>query len=218
MNDVDTTPPRKAAGKQRRSQSERRQETADRILRATIEILFENGYAGTTTAQIDERSGLSVGARVYHFKTKEDLVVAALASVYDRAAELGQARARAIPADQPPIRAFVEDCKSIYFDWPFLTALEVMVTARTNPALMNRARPILARFHGTLERVWVDVLAGSGVAPETAARQLRLTLNLIRGMAVNRIWNDNEQERDRLLDDWCRNIGGLPQGGREQTD
>ena len=139
----------------------------------------------------------------------EERVVAALGNVYERAGELGQARANAIPPDQPPIRAFVEDCKSVYFDWPFLTALEVMVAARTNTPLMERARPILARFHGTLERVWLDALIRTGIAPDVAARQLRLTLNLIRGMAVNRIWNDNEAERNTLLDEWCRNIGNI---------
>lgn len=49
-----------------------------RLLEATVECLITDGYAGTTTHRIAARAGVTRGAQVHHFRSKEDLVVAAV--------------------------------------------------------------------------------------------------------------------------------------------
>ena len=63
-----------------------------RLLEATVELLVEKGYAGTSTTLVSERAGVSRGAQLHHFPTKQDLVVAAVQHVTEvRGAELAAA-------------------------------------------------------------------------------------------------------------------------------
>ncbi len=66
-----------------RIQDERSAETRKRLLDATVDCLFERGYAGTTTAEIASRAGFSKGAQLHHFPTKEKLVISALEYLFE---------------------------------------------------------------------------------------------------------------------------------------
>ena len=73
------TPERPAARAQRRrSQSERRAETVELLLDATITAITEVGFHGATVAEICRRAGVTDGALFHHFDTRVDLVLAAL--------------------------------------------------------------------------------------------------------------------------------------------
>lgn len=70
----------------RRSQSQRSDEMRKRLIKATIECLAEQGYSGTTLSGVVRQAGVSRGAQVHHFSSKNELIVAAarvlLANVY----------------------------------------------------------------------------------------------------------------------------------------
>ena len=190
------------AAPRRRTQGERSRETREKLLQATLAVLLDRGYAGLTTALVDAQAGVSSGARVHHFPSKGDLVIAATIHAYEQAGERGRRRAEMAKTDPDPLRCFVQDCRSIYFDWPFLVAIEVIVTARTDPALMERIHPVMEHFRITMNAVWTATLEAAGFPRAAAARELDLTLNLIRGMAVNSLWRHDRDHYDRLLDDW----------------
>ncbi len=187
----------------RRSQESRSRETREKLLRATIDVLLESGYAGLTTAQVDTRAGVSSGARVHHFPAKADLVIAATSHVYEHISELGQHRAESASRSAEPLRGFIQDCQSIYFDWPFIAALEVVLAARTDAALFARVHPVLDQFHKSMRTTWLDALVAAGYDRKRTQVDLRLTLNLIRGMAANKIWENDAAEYNQLIDDWC---------------
>jgi AcrR family transcriptional regulator len=186
-----------------RTQAQRSAETREKILEATIAVLFEQGNARLTTALVDERAGVSSGARVHHYRSKTDLLVEATRHTYDLAAELGRKRAAEARRSANPLKEYVKDCLSVYFDWPFITALEVVITARTDEALMQRLQPVLDRFHHTMRTTWVEALVEAGYDRAMANEDLAMTLNLVRGMAVNRIWHPHDAELRALLDKWC---------------
>ena len=62
-----------AAKRVRRTQEERSAATRAKLLDATIDCLIELGYAGTTTTLIAERAGVSRGAQLHHFPSKDAL-------------------------------------------------------------------------------------------------------------------------------------------------
>ena len=49
-----------------------------RLMDATVDLLVERGFSGTSTTLVSERAGVSRGAQLHHFPTKNDLVVAAV--------------------------------------------------------------------------------------------------------------------------------------------
>jgi AcrR family transcriptional regulator len=50
--------------------------TRERILAAALELIAEKGFAATSTRELSERLGFTKAALYYHFRTKEDLLVA----------------------------------------------------------------------------------------------------------------------------------------------
>ena len=58
-----------------------------RLMDATVELLVEKGFSGTTTTLVSERAGVSRGAQLHHFPTKNDLVVAAVTHLTERRGE-----------------------------------------------------------------------------------------------------------------------------------
>ena len=82
-----------------------------RLLEATVELLVEKGYAGTSTTLVSERAGVSRGAQLHHFPTKQDLVVAAVQHVTEvRGAELAAA-AEDLPTGARRTRAVLQDAR-----------------------------------------------------------------------------------------------------------
>src|SRR4051812_21150620 len=51
-------------------------ETRTRILATALELIAEKGFAATTTRELSQRLGFTKAALYYHFRTKEDLLVA----------------------------------------------------------------------------------------------------------------------------------------------
>ncbi|MEC3915618.1 TetR/AcrR family transcriptional regulator [Nocardia sp. CDC160] len=69
------------APKRRRRDPERRREE---ILSAAEEVLLERGVAGLTHRAVAEKTGVTLGATTYYFKTLDDIMRAVLQRVADR--------------------------------------------------------------------------------------------------------------------------------------
>src|SRR5690606_23694455 len=69
---------RTPAPRERVPQAERTAATRHRLMEATVDALVEFGWAGTTTTLVSTRAGVSRGAQLHHFPSKQELVVAAV--------------------------------------------------------------------------------------------------------------------------------------------
>lgn len=189
---------------QRRTQEDRSRDAKERLLAATISVLRRKGYNGLTTKEVAKTAGLSNGALMHHYATKAELVIAATAAVYDECIIRGQRLARTPQAVKKPIESFISDQLSVYFDWPFHTALEVIVVSRTDPELMARIYPVMDHYRKTTNALWLEVFKKAGHSPQQARTILNLSLNMVRGMGVNRMWAKDETYYDDCLKDWIK--------------
>ena len=129
-------------------QEERSAETRARLLDATVECLFERGYAGTTTTEIASRAGVSRGAQLHHFPKKDELVVRALEHVF----ELRLNEMRAAVAEPPSgtrehrLAAIIDAMWPLFKGPTFYAWLELVVASRTDPALSEAVRAASMRF------------------------------------------------------------------------
>lgn len=199
-------PPKKVAGKPitRRSQEDRSRDARERLLSATIDVLMERGYNGLTTKEVAKAAGLSNGALMHHYATKAELVVAATTAVYDECILRGQRIAKTPQAVENPIEGFISDSISVYFDWPYIAALEVIIVARTDDALMQHIIPVMQHYRETTNALWLAVFIKAGYTEDDARIILNLTLNLVRGMGINRIWKHDDARYQTLLNDWLQ--------------
>jgi AcrR family transcriptional regulator len=129
-------------------QDERSAETRRRLLDATVACLFERGYAGTTTTEIASRANVSRGAQLHHFPRKEELVVSALEHVFElRLREMSAAVAEPPSGNRAHRIAVLIDAMWPGFKGPtFYAWLELVVAARTDPALNDAVRAASIRF------------------------------------------------------------------------
>jgi len=119
----------------RRSQAERSTATREALLDATIDSLVEDGYANTTTSRVAERAGVSRGAHLHHFQTRQALVAAAIERLAHRRYTEQLAAADALPTGPERMAEGLDLIWSNYANPLFQAALDLWTDARTDPEL-----------------------------------------------------------------------------------
>lgn len=176
-----------------------------RLLEATVECLLELGFAGTSTTLVSERAGVSRGAQLHHFPTKNALVVAAVEHVTElRGRELAAAAGR-LPNGARRTRAVLQMLADHFTSPVFTAALELWVAARTDPALLAAVAPLERRVGRQTHRLTVDLLGADESRP--GVRELvQATLDLVRGLGLADTISDDARRRRRILDQWARTL------------
>ncbi len=160
-------------------QEERSAETRRRLMEATVACLHERGYAHTTTVEIAARAGVSRGAQLHHFPTKNELVIKALEYVFDRRVEELGALAAELPAGNPKDRL----CALIDLLWPvfksptFYAWLELVVASRTDPTLREPVRSAGVQLTERVRRGFEQILNW----PQGRGEDLNALIDLIFG-------------------------------------
>src|SRR5207245_10735120 len=107
----------------RRTQAERTEATRTRILKAASELIRRRGYARFRTADVAAEAGLSRGAQLHHFPTKDSLVVATLEDVFEQAQIVSRRRAAAINRPRDLIEAVIKGAPEFLFSGHFHVAV-----------------------------------------------------------------------------------------------
>jgi AcrR family transcriptional regulator len=176
-----------------------------RLLDATVELLVERGFAGTTTTLVSERAGVSRGAQLHHFPTKNDLVFAAVSHLTEaRAAELAAAVAR-LPTGPRRTRAVLGMLADHFTSPVFTAALELWVAARTDADLLAEVAPLEQRVGRETHRLTVDLL-GADESRRGVRELVQATLDLVRGLGLASTISDDSRRRERILDRWAEVI------------
>ena len=139
----------------RRTQEDRRAETIGRLVEATIDSLYEAGYAATSTYAVCKRAGVSQGALFNHFDKRIDLVVRTTQAICERHLERYAAATRGLSTlDEAEVRVLVEFIRASTRTREHGAWHEVMVAARTDGELRERIASSLSTFeHALLETV-----------------------------------------------------------------
>jgi AcrR family transcriptional regulator len=177
-----------------------------RVLEATVDCLVEVGFGRTSTTLVSERAGVSRGAQLHHFPTKNALVVAAVEHLTEvRGAELSAAAAAVPPAHRT--RDVLRMLGDHFASPVFVAALELWVAARTDPVLLEAVAPLEQKGGRETHRMTVDLLGADESRP--GVRQLvQATLDLVRGLGLAATISDDSRRRNRILDQWARTLDG----------
>ena len=189
------------SGPQRhRTQAERSAATRVRLLDATIDCLVDLGWSGTSTTEVVSRAGVSRGAQVHHYPTKEDLVVAAVEHLCNRRMDEYRATLARLPASERTPAASIDLLWSIW-SGPTLEAwLELIVACRTRPALRARFVEFEHRFFDAALALFQETQPDMTGDPEFARMALRFTFCLLDGLAVARLGGIDRAELDGVVE------------------
>lgn len=162
----------------------RKEETHERIVQAAARAIRRHGYAGVGVAEVMKEAGLTHGGFYAHFKSRDDLLVEALARAgSDSGANIARAaearRARGVSA----FRAFVDS----YLSETHLQSLDTgcpvaalgsdmaRQSGSVRQASAQRVERLVAAVRGTLPgatRATASVIAGTLVGSLQLARAL----------------------------------------------
>ncbi|WP_241901531.1 TetR/AcrR family transcriptional regulator [Nocardioides houyundeii] len=186
-------------------QEERTRAMRARLLEATVECLVEFGFSGTSTTLVSQRAGVSRGAQLHHFPTKNDLVVAAVEHLSAlRGAELADTLAD-VPGGPQRTRTVLRILADHFTSPVFAAALELWVAARTDETLLAAVQPLEQRVGREAHFLTAAALGVDGTAPGT--RELvQATLDLLRGLGLANTISDDTRRRERILDQWATTL------------
>ena len=186
-------------------QEERTRAMRQRLLEATVDCLVENGWSGTSTTLVSQRAGVSRGAQLHHFPTKNDLVVAAVEHLSElRGEELRQAAGR-LPTGKRRTRAVLEMFADHFTSPVFTAALELWVAARTDETLHRAVVPLEQRVGREAHRIAVEALGVDESRPRV--RELvQGTLDLVRGLGLANTITDDTARRHRIMAAWAHTL------------
>jgi AcrR family transcriptional regulator len=172
-----------------------------RLLEATIDCLVELGWAGTATTVVSERAGVSRGAQLHHFPSKQELVVAAVEHLSERRRDVMAESAADLP-EEGRTRAILDVLAMQFVSPVFYAALELWVAARSDAELREAVGPLERRVGRETHAFALKMLG----VDESIGRNRELvqgTLDLVRGLGLASALSDDSRRRDAVLDAWA---------------
>jgi AcrR family transcriptional regulator len=186
----------------RRTQAERTAAMRTRLLDATIECLVTYGYAGTTTPRVAELAGVTRGAQIHHFRSKEDLVVAAIEHLAQQRAQgaiRGLGRAQASP---DPVSTVLDFVWEAHQGPMFVATLELWVAARTDPVLARQVERVEPVVNSTLIAAIGQLLPEHPVQKELR-NVVYTAMDALRGILVASFFDRDPQRARRRWERAC---------------
>jgi AcrR family transcriptional regulator len=185
-----------------RQQQARSLATRERLVRATLDEIFDVGYHAATTHQIADRAQVSRGALLHHFPARADIVLAAMETLLEDGIAAIKAVSLQVRDGNVPLRDFVEFLWGIFSGRFFYLSLEMITEARNDPELRARIIPVVQKFHAELDAIWVEFCDADKRPPREARIILNLTVNLIRGMGVQTVLRPDPDYYRDLIEAW----------------
>lgn len=175
----------------KRTQAERSATTRAALLDAAVKCLVEEGYASVTTARVAELAGVTRGAHLHHFGTRQALVAAAVEELtVRRDAEFREAIAQLPEGGRARLEAGLDLIWAGYASPLFQAALALWTAARTDPELREQLLAVERRFErGTAE------LSQSIVGDDR--KRLELVLATVRGLSLLDTLNPEGKRNER---------------------
>lgn len=182
------------------SRKQQREQTRQHLLDAAVTCLVEYGYAGTTTQRVQERAKVSRGALLHHFGSKADLFVAAIHHIADQRLARVRAAAETVEAEPDAEQCVVTAMRAAMSGPPFLAALELWMSARTDPALRAALIPAERKLGKALREIFDEVSGDSD--PHEARIAYESLLVVLRGLAVTSVLRDDKQHAEEIIQYW----------------
>lgn len=189
----------------RRTQAERSAAMRTRLLDATIECLVTFGYAGTTTPRVAERAGVTRGAQIHHFRSKEDLVVAAIEHLAQQRAQAAIREFGRVQASDDPVSTVLDFLWEAHQGPMFVATVELWVAARTDDVLARHIERVEPLVNSTL------ISAIAQLVPDHAMRkELRnfvyTAMDALRGILLNSFVDRDSGRARRRWDRACEHL------------
>ena len=166
------------------------QKTRARILDCAMHLFAEIGYHAATNPAIADAAGLTRGAMLYHFPTREALVEAAVAHIQAERSTLFRAAADSLPPGADVTEHAIDSYWDLLHSTPFQAFAELEAAGRVDPAQ--------AEFDRAQAGDHFLKILHAGAGPRFQASR-DLARFMLEGLARTTLTYDKDGRKDRLL-------------------
>jgi len=189
-----------SAKPERRKNSERSASTRGLILDATINCLNAWGYGGVTNIKVADAAGVSRGAMMHHFPTRQALIIATVEHAHQRLNVFRAEEMAKIPAGLDRFRAILEQ-SLVTQRMPEGTALnEVRIGSRSDKEIRDAVTPIMSEISEDYVRMVSRIARDAGLKPNRELHGLIGTVAMAtRALAINTFTYPSVGVRDNVI-------------------
>jgi AcrR family transcriptional regulator len=191
----------------RRTQADRSAEMRARIAKAAYEVIAERGHSAFRTAAVLVHAGVSQGAMMHHFPTKEAITLAAIEHGLNLENDKSLARMEsAIRTPGAVLNAMAEDLRAFFLGNRFWVALDITMHAAKDASMAPAIREIAARARRPIYEKWAATLEEAGWSSERSPQAVTMTAALISGYAARTLWTDDGDALDKAITTWFEHL------------
>ncbi len=194
----DTAPPE--SERTPRRQSERVREMQDRLIDATIECLDRHGYANTSISSIQDAAGVSRGAILHHYPSRQALIAATAARLLDAAIR----PAREGRQNRRDSFSSIEDVMLFYWNQVVNVRegrafIEILVACRTDEAMEEELSGLFTRWDAAIGETALTRFASVTQDPEDAVILWSICRTFLRGLIIHARFIDDRAHLERMV-------------------
>jgi len=187
----------------RRSQGERSEEMRERVAQATFDVIAARGYSAMRYAAVAEQAGVSQGALLHHFETKDVLTLATVEFAFARAsAKTEEIIVAGLAKGEDPIDLMLKDFGLYFFNDDFWVSLDITINASKDPELKGGIQEIVPRYRLGVYRRWVGILSETGWSADDAEEIVRMSAALTTGLGIRTLFDDVDAYFDTTIAKW----------------
>jgi AcrR family transcriptional regulator len=192
MHQLLPQPPRERAAQD----TPKSRRTRTRILDAAMRMTVQLGYHEATNARIAEAAGITRGAMLYHFPTREDLVAATVGHIQALRMALLKEAGTERPAGADPAEHAIDAYWALLQEPAFIAFAELEAVGRTDAMVRERLIQAQAEF----DRAQIGeqpIAAGDAAARLQTGRDFARFL--LEGLSRARLTYEWDERTERLL-------------------
>ena len=176
----------------RRTQVERRAETRNALIEATVALLAEGGYANATTTRIARRAGVSLGAMQHHFGSKDELLMGTfdqllLELTTQMSMDPGKGQAL-----ESRVETLVARLWDVYCSPRYVAVWELFLGTRAEPHLREEAVAHRSRSLKIFADLWWSFFKDDVASEQVVVDVMHTTLAMLRGFAFYSVFETDE--------------------------
>jgi AcrR family transcriptional regulator len=170
----------------RRKNAERSAATRKQILEATVQCLDASGYGAVTNIRVADLAGVSRGAMMHHFPTRQALIIATVEHAYET---LNHYRAVEVAKSPPGLDRYrlIMDLSLVTQRMPEGMALtEIRIGSRSDPEIRDAVTPMMSAISEDYVRMVSRIAREAGLKATRELHGLTGTVAMAtRALAIN---------------------------------
>jgi len=172
--------------------------TRARILDEAVRVIADRGYGAASNAAVAEAAGITRGAMLYHFPTREALLEAAIDHIQAQRAALFRQAADSLPPGGDVTEHAIESYWDLLHRPPFVAFAELEAAARADPTVRDLLAPAQAEFDRAHIGDHFLKMLHAGAGPRFQASR-DLARFMLEGLARANLTYDRDDRVERLL-------------------